>query len=134
MGAKDYFEGRKDGLLIAYGIVKEGGIEELKREIEFRGAHPKGFNISMTRKECIKLERELSERILDTVLILALTTLADEFDYGKVRLRRFMERFLFKAECLAEPEISNLTWPDLQSYLKDNYGIEIDIRKRLYEK
>lgn len=45
----DYQSGREDGLLLAEKIVKEGGLERLQEEIEYRGIT--GIHTQLAKKK-----------------------------------------------------------------------------------
>ena len=95
--------GREDGLLMALDIVKKGGIEALE-------------------KATVKIK----EQLLDTVTILAVATLHDEYGFGAKRCERFIERFNLKAECLVDDMAS---WDDYIRTIREELGIELTIRK-----
>ena len=80
---------------------------------------------AVQRKDIEKFENEVKQNCLDTVLIMALITLRDEFEFGKVRLKRFKERFSLKTECLQDGDIN---WEDLRGALLEETGIETELR------
>ena len=55
-----------------------------------------------------------------------IATLHDEFGFGEKRIQRAIDRFNFKAECLADDYCS---WDDYIQTIKDELGIICDIRK-----
>ena len=114
---------RNDGMAFAYKIAKEQGIEALEKEIAYRNA--KMMPSAVQRKDIEKFENEVKQNCLDTVLIMALINLRDEFEFGKVRLKRFKERFSLKTECLQDGDIN---WEDLRGALLEETGIETELR------
>lgn len=123
---KDYDRGRNDGLAMALRIVEKDGIEGLRREIKFRGVT--GIHTTLAKKELDQASKQIKEMTLDTMIVLAVATLHDEFDFGQKRCQRFMDRLELKAGCL----IDNLaTWPDYIKAIKDEIGLELSIRENL---
>jgi hypothetical protein len=51
-GLKDYERGRNDGLALAGKIVRRGGIEELEKEMKFRGVT--GIHTAIAKKELVR--------------------------------------------------------------------------------
>ena len=70
--------------------------------------------------------RDATLQILDTVLIMSLIVLKDEFDFGTKRLDRFKKRFNDKTECL---ETGNVTWIDMIEQVREEHNIKLDLRK-----
>lgn len=123
---KDYNRGRNDGLAMALRIVESDGIEGLRKEIKFRGVT--GIHTTLAKKELDQASKQIKEMTLDTMIVLAVATLHDEFDFGQKRCQRFMDRLELKAGCL----IDNLaTWPDYIRAIKDEIGLELSIRENL---
>lgn len=123
---KDYNRGRNDGLAMALRIAEEDGIEGLRKEIKFRGVT--GIHTTLAKKELDRASKQIKEMTLDTMIVLAVATLHDEFDFGQKRCQRFMDRLELKAGCL----IDNLaTWPDYIKAIKDEIGLELSIRENL---
>lgn len=120
----DYMAGREDGLQLAFSIVKERGIEGLEEEIKFRNAT--GIHTMLAKKDLDKATRKIKEMTLDTFTILSVATLRDEFEYGKKRLNRFIERMNQKAECLMDDMAS---WQDYIDAIKEETGIELSLRR-----
>lgn len=120
----DYSAGRADGLRMALDIVKQRGIEGLEDEIRFRNIT--GINVTLTRKELDKACVKIKNRTLDTILVISVATLHDEFGFGAKRCRRFIERLNLKAECLVDDMAS---WDDYIQSIRDELGIEMMIRE-----
>ncbi len=120
----DYMAGREDGLQLAFSIVKERGIEGLEEEIKFRNAT--GIHTMLAKKDLDKATKKIKEMTVDTFTILSVATLRDEFEFGKKRLNRFIERMNLKAECLMDNMAS---WQDFIDTIKEETGIELRIRR-----
>lgn len=123
---KDYDRGRNDGLAMALRITEEDGIEGLRKEIKFRGVT--GIHTTLAKKELDQASKQIKEMTLDTMIVLAVATLHDEFDFGQKRCQRFMDRLELKAGCLID---DLATWPDYIKAIKDEIGLELSIRENL---
>lgn len=121
---KDYARGRNDGLAMALRIMEIEGIEGLRKEIKFRGVT--GIHTALAKKELDQATAQIKEMTLDTMVVLAVATLHDEFGYGQKRCQRFMDRMELKASCLAD---DLATWPDYIQSIKDEIGLELSIRE-----
>ena len=123
---KDYDRGRNDGLAMALRIVELDGIEGLRKEIKFRGVT--GIHTTLAKKELDRASKQIKEMTLDTMIVLAVATLHDEFDFGQKRCQRFMDRLELKAGCLID---DLATWTDYIKAIKDEIGLELSIRENL---
>ena len=119
MGKKmsEYMAGRDDGLLLALKIVKEDGVEALEKEIHFRNLT--GIHTALAKKELDQASVKIKEMTIDTITILSAATLRDEFEFGKKRISRFINRLNLKAECLMDDYV---TWQEII----DDRGIGAD--------
>lgn len=123
MGKQDqYNRGKKDGLILAKRIIKEGGLEALEKEIEFRGRT--GINLNLQMKETDEALNNIKECIYETMLCQTLFTLHDEFGFADKRLKRFLKRFNFKTACMA---CGLVNWADMVDEIKNKWGIQIDV-------
>jgi hypothetical protein len=107
----------------ALRLAKDKGIEELEKEVRFRNRT--GVSLNLTRQEIAAGSDKIKNMTFDTMLAMSLMTLRDEFDFGKKRLERFKDRFTEKAASLAE---DYCTWLDIVDALKEETGIELEIR------
>lgn len=114
---------RNDGMAFALKIAKEKGIEALEKEVEYRKAT--FLPSAVQEKDVTKFVDETKMNCLDTVLIMSMMVLRDEFDFGEKRLNRFKERFNRKADVIMT---NNATWKDLQEILKEETNIDTEIR------
>ena len=119
----DYITGREDGLLMALEIVKNEGVEALEKEIEFRNIT--GIRTALAKKDINRATIKIKEQTVDTVKILSVATLHDEFGFGTQRCDRFIKRFNKKAECIMHDMAS---WNDYIKMIKEELGIELGIR------
>ena len=83
MSQKEYNAGRNDGLAMALTIAEREGIPALREEIRFRGVT--NIHTSIAKKELNEASQKIKAMTLDTMLVLAVATLHDEFDFGAKR-------------------------------------------------
>ena len=91
MKLKDYQRARNDGLQLALKIAENGGASALKKEIKFRGTTKIETNLTM--EEIEEASKPMRGFINEVHILLWLSVLHDEFDFGKKRLNRAMDRF-----------------------------------------
>lgn len=124
---REYERGREDGLDLAYRIVQQGGIEALKKELKFRGVT--GIKTSLAAKDLGKAlgkaREAIKEMTLDTITILALAVLHDDFGFGEKRCQKFMDGMDRGAQFLVD---DLATWPDYIESIKEQMGIDVTIR------
>lgn len=89
MRMQDYHAGRNDGLLLALRILKEDGMEALEKECKFRKMT--NINTGVSLKEINKASLEINHLINESQILLCLSILHDEFDFGKTRLNQAMD-------------------------------------------
>ena len=121
---KDEEKARREGMSYALKIAKEKGIEELEKDLKMRKVVDLPIPVSKKAlEECIN---NIKNNTVDTFVILMIATLHDEFGFGEKRIQRAIDRFNFKAECLAEDYCS---WDDYIQTIRDELGLICDIRK-----
>lgn len=115
---------RREGMAYALKIAKEKGIEGLEEELRFRNITQ--LPLAAKRSLCEELVNNIKINVLDTVTILAVITLRDEFAFGKKRIDRFVDRFNLKAECL----VGGYTdWKGQIEILREELGMDFVIRR-----
>ena len=119
----DYMSGKKDGLLAAR-IVEKDGLAGLEEEIRYRNIT--GIHTGLARKELEKATTRIKEMTLDTFTVLSVAVLRDEFEFGRKRISRFIERMNLKAECLVDDMV---TWKDFTDDIRQDLGIDLRIRR-----
>ncbi|SHM77376.1 hypothetical protein SAMN02746066_03262 [Anaerosporobacter mobilis DSM 15930] len=124
MNIKDYMNGQNAGMDYACKIAKEKGTDALVEECKFR--KKTGIPITVERKKCDEAIERIKMNTIDTIRILSLCVLRDEFGFGKDRLKRFAERFEKKTDCLVDEFVN---WEDIIENIKEETGLEESIRK-----
>ena len=121
MNIRDYGAGRDDGLLKAYEIVKDGGIEALKKELEFRRIT--GIHTTYMNKELDKATAHLKEIIFQTIRVANISILHDTFGFGQVRCQRFLKAYDKLAVYLSNGWIY---WIDIIEKIKKDLKLTIE--------
>lgn len=124
MKINDYMNGRNEGMVYALKIAKESGVDVLEKECAFRNYTSIPSQVST--KACDIAINKIKLNTIDTIQILCIATLIDEFGFGAKRIKRFMDRFNLKTECLTEDYVS---WEDIIQDIKESKNIELCIRK-----
>lgn len=63
---------------------------------------------------------------VDTVTVLSVAVLWDEFEFGKKRCQRYIDRMNLKAECLTEGFVK---WNEIVEDIDNDMGIRLRIRR-----
>ena len=92
----DLIEGRNQGILYAYKIAKEKGIEALEEEIRYRNIT--NVNILVPKAEMVRASDTMRRHCTTVAIIVALSTLAEEYFWPESMLRDFQKRFDARAE------------------------------------
>ena len=125
MSKRDYImQGRNEGIAFCDKIATEKGLEGLQRVT--RQKNLAGLRTLIDPKDLDKDLINIKMQILDTVLIMSLIVLKDEFDFGSKRLDRFKKRFNDKTECL---ESGNVTWVDMIEQIQQENDIKLQLRE-----
>lgn len=110
-------------------LLKEKGEAETLKILEWYVGN--GYTLQIKPEEYERFENEVKKTTMDTILILSLFTLRDEFGFGKDRLTRFKARFNMNAECLADERIK---WKDIQDTLLAECSLKEEIRGSVWGK
>lgn len=114
---------RTDGMEYALRIVKEKGIEALEKEVKVRTWS--GISLRITAEEINEASEKIKHMVLDTMTIMTVLTLHDEFGFGRKRIQQFLDRFTLKAECILE---DYATWQDYQGIIRKELGFDLNLR------
>ena len=121
-------EGRRQGLLTAYKIIKEAQedgkdpVAVLKAELDFRMITK--IMIPVTKKELDKAGERYKENAVNSCGALAMLTLWDEFHFGKKRNERFLDAYTRNTDAFFE---GYLTWEDVIETLDKKCDMKIDL-------
>ena len=120
----NYIAGREDGLQLALNIVKKKGVKGLEDEIRFRNATK--IHTLLDKKSLEIATQKIKEMTVDTVTVLSVAVLRDEFEFGKKRCQRYIDRMSLKAECLTEGFVK---WNEIVEDIDNDMGIRLRIRR-----
>lgn len=120
----NYIAGREDGLQLALNIVKKKGVKGLEDEIRFRNATQ--IHTLLDKKSLEIATQKIKEMTVDTVTVLSVAALRDEFEFGKKRCQRYIDRMNLKAECLTEGFVK---WNEIVEDIDNDMGIRLRIRR-----
>ena len=120
----NYIAGREDGLQLALNIVKKKGVKGLEDEIKFRNATK--IHTLLDKKSLEIATQKIKEMTVDTVTGLSVEVLLDEFEFGKKRCQRYIDRMNLKAECLTEGFVK---WNEIVEDIDNDMGIRLRIRR-----
>lgn len=123
MKIKDLMNGRNQGMAMALKIVKDGGIEALEKEIEYRNIT--GVSLNITRRELEEATTKIRLRATEVAIAISLITLLDEFCFSKYQARKYKEVFDKQVESILNDEA---TLDDYLKRIKEELNIELVIR------
>lgn len=114
---------RMEGMSYALKIAKEKGIEGLEEELKFRQAYDVPLKISIT--ELNKFADSFKYTVMDTVSLMSVYVLRDNFGFGHVRTDRFIKKFNEYTESLVGGYV---TWKEIAEAMTAEIGLEFHIR------
>ncbi len=121
---EEYNRGRMQGLEMAYRLLRDEGQKEaaeiIRTEIHKRGQLP--VQLPVTTKEVDSGLEALKWCMYETFMCQALMVLHDQFDFGRIRCKRFIDRWNFKTDCLGQGLAS---WQDYIDAIKEELGIDV---------
>lgn len=123
MKVNDLMTGRNEGLVMALKIVREGGIEALEKEIEYRNLT--GVSLNIPWKELEVATTKIRLRATEVAIAISLITLLEEFYFSRYQVLKFKEVFDRKVDNILNDEA---TLDDYLNRIHDELGIEMVIR------
>lgn len=119
-------EGRNQGLAMALRITKDGGIEALEKEIQYRNIT--GISLNLTQQEIKDASYKAHVRATEVAIAISLVTLMDEFCFSRSQMHKFKAAFDKK---VYEAANNDRSMDILQEYIDKiwkDVGIEITIK------
>lgn len=120
--ASDLNDARLQGMSYALKQIKEIGVDGFEDELKWRCSIKIGINIKP--QELMEAAHRIQSKLDKTMRAMAIITLRDEFDFGKKRLQRFVDRWNLKAECIMEQYAS---WDDYVSIVEEVMGEKFEV-------
>jgi len=108
----------RQGMLRAYQLASEDGIEALEKELRFRNITK--INGPMLAKELDGGIDQIKRVTFETVTTMAMGVLYSEFGFGKKRINQFRDAFVAAAESLGDGIV---TWSDVCFNIEDLTGV-----------
>lgn len=118
------FEWRLEGMYYAAGQIEQNGMDAFRDELEHRAKN--GIKLLVSRKEYEEHDKAMLNRLKAIVIMYAINTLWDEFDFDDEMIERFMKRFDLKAESLNRGDI---TWEEQMSILEQEMNIRLKFKE-----
>lgn len=128
MAKNERMEYYRQGMLRAYKLAKDDGIEALEKELRFRNITK--VNGPMLAKEIDAGLDEIKRLTFETILTMAVGVLYSEFGFGKTRLERFRKAFDDATDGLADGIV---TWADICYNIEDLTGFRAGLINHLSE-
>ncbi len=107
----------RQGMLRAYQLASEDGIEALEKELRFRNVTK--INGPMLAKELDNGIDQIKRLTYETLMAMTVGVLYSEFGFGKKRIERFREAFEAATDGLQEGIV---TWADICFNIEDLTG------------
>ena len=107
----------RQGMLRAYQLASEDGIEALEKELRFRNITK--INGPMLAKELDGGIDQIKRLTYETLMAMSVGVLYSEFGFGKKRIERFREAFEAATDGLQEGIV---TWADICFNIEDLTG------------
>ena len=121
---KKIHEYRMSGAAWILDIAQRYGIDEAVKELKQRSAE--FILLEVSHEELEACTKRIKNNVIDSICLLSAVTLRDEFDFGRSRLNRFIDRFNSKAECLADDDVS---WADMRQTMREECGLDFNWRR-----
>lgn len=121
------YEWRMQGMLYAYKVAEEFGVDGLLKEIKRRRFLQ--TNIAIPKKEVDKLINDISRNMYTVSMATVCMALNEEFGFGKKRLQQFKKTFTKTVENVFDFDRAGqhyVTLSDYAKYLNDRFNLDID--------
>lgn len=122
------FDLRMQGMLYAYKLAKEEGIEALEKDIKTRGVLC--TPLRYTKGEIDKFLEYLKTNFYHTMLSVFCIALEEVYGFKKTRLQRFKKAFMNVAERTLDLDYigeNYVTMEDYAVYLNEQYDLGVDV-------
>jgi len=121
---QEYNRGRSQGLDMARRLLEDAGETKaaalIAEEIRIRGKLP--VKLAVTSKEIEQGLDHIKKCMYESFLCQTLMVLRDQFDFGRTRCLRFMNRWNFKTDCMTSGFVN---WADYVETIKEEMDIDL---------
>lgn len=121
MGQRKEEQWRHEGMAFCLRYLDEhgGDVDALRAEIQRRGVTH--TPIAITRAQEVEFANRVRKTLMETVLIVTLAVLHDEFGFGQARCKRFIDQFNYAGDLLVDDCIN---WAEMQQGIREQLGID----------
>ena len=123
-------QARMDGLVRGLEIAEKKGIDELKKEVKFRGATKLQFEINMGKAD--EIYRDMLDKVYATFTVVCYQSIHDLWGYGEKRLKSFKDKFDSYVETLSMVDYYGyryIEFRDMAKKLNEKYNLDINMDK-----
>lgn len=117
---------RFSGANWALKLCEKDGIEACRKELEYRGVLE--IPLSISKASLHEFENRVRMNILNTVLLLSVSVMLDEFEFDKDMLVRFIERFNGRSDCL---DGDYVRWEEIQQSLQEDINLKLPLTEEI---
>ncbi|MCI7043341.1 MAG: hypothetical protein MR992_14690 [Lachnospiraceae bacterium] len=128
--ADEIIQLRNEGMAYALKIAKEGGLEELERQVKLRGLLK--VSVKFTQDELYQSIQNISERVYNNTLTIWYAVFHDKLNYKQKRLQRLKQWFDEKVYLVGEQSPMGHKWATFIDYGEEAnrlYNLGIDLEK-----
>lgn len=128
--ANEIIQLRNEGMAYALKIAKEGGLEELERQVKLRGLLK--VSVKFTQDELYQSIQNISERVYNNTLTIWYAVFHDKLGYKQKRLQKMKQWFDEKVYLVGERSPMGHKWATFLDYGEEAnrlYNLGIDLEK-----
>lgn len=127
--ANEIIKLRNEGMAYALRIAKEGGVDELERQVRMRGLLK--VSVKFTQDEIYQSAENISERVYNNMLTIWYAVFHDRLGFGKERIQRLKRWFDEKVFVVGEQSPMGHHWATFEDYAEEanrlcGLGIDLD--------
>ena len=127
--ANEIIKLRNEGMAYALRIAKEGGVDELERQVRMRGLLK--VSVKFTQEEIYQSAENISERVYNNMLTIWYAVFHDRLGFGKERIQRLKRWFDEKVFVVGEQSPMGHHWATFEDYAEEanrlcGLGIDLD--------
>ena len=119
---------RRQGMVYAYGVIKEKGLEEFAKEMKRRGLLK--IDITITDKEMQEAFVNMGDNMFNNMLPLFYSNLIDSFGFDKNMLHALHDKFKAEFDNIMSLDYMGehyVTLNDYQKEMNEKYGFNFDM-------
>lgn len=110
----------------ALRMCEKDGVEACRKELEERGII--GIPLNISKAQLHEFENRVRMNVLNTVLLLSVSVMLDEFEFDQDMLIRFIERFNNRSDCL---DGDYVRWEEIQNTLQEEINLKLPLTEEI---